>query len=177
MTNSRRLKTVPSLSDLYLHGQELSRCICFRYLGYQFNHRLSDDDTLRRQASRLYAIANNLAADLPLYLLDDSRLRKLACAYGNVYMLPLLTDSTAQSYQKLKTAHRYFITTITQYKKRETENWDTIKNIPRPENRFIYGRLRIPTLETMKHNQALGFSQRFNSYVSTLRRDPSTRSV
>ena len=103
MTNSRRLKNVPAYSDLYLHGEQLKRCICFRYLGYQFNHRLTDDDTLRRQASRLYSIANNIAADLPLHLLDDSRLRKLASAYGNVYMLPLLQDSTAQSLQKLKT--------------------------------------------------------------------------
>ena len=38
-----------------------------------------------------------------------------------------------------ETAHRYFITTVTQYKKREKTNWDYIKDMPRPENRFIYG--------------------------------------
>jgi len=118
-----------------------------------------------------------LAADLPLDLLDDSRLRKLACAYGNVYLLPILTDSTAESYQKLKTAHRYFTTLVTQYRHRETENWDLAKNIPRPENRFIYGRLRIPTLETMRSNQTIGLQKRFSDFKEIVRRQPDFRAL
>ena len=94
LTNSRKIKNVPEQSDLFLNKNRLRRCIVFKYLGYLVNHRLTDDDMLIRQAQRLYAIANNLARDLPLHLLDDSRLRKLTMSYGNVYLLPVLTNST-----------------------------------------------------------------------------------
>lgn len=168
LTQSNRLKTIPRLSLLFLKGKQLERCICFKYLGYVLNHRVTDDDSILRQARRLYAITNNILADLPLHLLDNSRLRKIATAYSNVYLLPVLSDSTHKSWQKLKTAHRYFVANVTQFYKRAKSYWNPDLGIYNAKNRYIYGRLRVPTLDTMVFNQKFRFSQRFSKYISSI---------
>ena len=89
-------------------------------------------------------------------------------AYGAVYLLPVMTESTNQSWQKLKTAHRHFVTKITQYRERDRENWNEQAGNLKPQNRYIYGRLRVPTLDTMLHNQVLGFNDRFTKYLHSL---------
>ena len=66
--------------------------------------------------------------------------------------------------QKLKTAHRYFTTVVTQYRKRDKVNWNEDSGVLNPQNRYIYGRLRVPTLDTMRHNQSISFSDRFTEY-------------
>ena len=63
-------------------------------------------------------------SDLPLHLLDDNRLRYIACAYGNVYMLPILKNvKNQQCLRKFKSAHRYLVANITQFLQR-SELWD-----------------------------------------------------
>ena len=158
------------MSNLFLNGRELERCICFKYLGYVLNHRITDDDTLRRQAKRLYAVANNIMHDIPLYLLDDSRLRKITTAYANVYLLPVLRDSSHAAWQALKSAHRYLVGNITQFFKRSPTHWNKSQKIFNAKNRYIYGRLRIPTLDTMAHNQAIRFTARYQKFLTTIQR-------
>ena len=138
------------------------RCRCL------LNHRVTDDDMLRRQAKRLFAVTNNILADLPLYLLCDSRLRKITTAYSNVYMLPVLRDSSHLAWKKLKSAHRYLVANLTQFYKRCPTHWNKTLKIFNPKNRYIYGRLRIPTLDTMLYNQSIRFSARYAKFTTSI---------
>ena len=106
--------------------------------------------------------------DLPLRLLDDVRLKKIATAYGNVYMLPVLYDTTAACMKLLRVAHRNFVSLITQFHQRSSF-WDPENNIYKAWNRYVYGRLSIPTLDTMVHNQKIGFVERRQNYVQSIR--------
>ena len=155
------------MSDVYLRGERLERCTLFKYLGYVMNHNINDHDMVERQARRLNSIANNFKRDLPLYLLDDSRLRKIAMAYGNIYMLPIMYDVTNACLKILRVAHRNFVSLITQFHQR-SEFWNPDKGIYKPWNRYIYGRLQIPTLSTMISNQAIGFRKRFDVFCANI---------
>ena len=72
LPSNHNSENIPTKSELELNGCKLDRVVCVRWLGYMLNHFLNDDNMIRRQASRLYAISNNLSSDLPLELLDDS---------------------------------------------------------------------------------------------------------
>ena len=80
-----------------------------------------------------------------------------------------MRDNTAASLLKLKTAHRYFVTKLTQYRDRDVENWGTEEGGPRrPQNRYVNGRLRIPTFDTMRINQRIQFQERFKEYITSI---------
>ena len=133
------------------------------------NQNLNDHTSIERQARRLYALANNIDSALPLNLLDDKRLKDIACAYGNIYMLPVFTKYTKAILSKLSTAHRYFIMKITQFKNRDPEHWDPDNRIYEARNRFIYGRLKIKTFDTMLINQQVKFAKRYDSFLESIR--------
>ena len=158
---------MPSESDLVLEGNNLERKICIRWLGYQLNHRLNDDDMIRRQACRLYALTNNIKAEIPLDLLEDEMLRKLTYAYGGVYMLPVLNSSTQAVLKELKTAHRYLVAELTQYYQRSPEHWDPQNGKYERGNRYMYGRLQVRTVDSMISNQLYRFQTRFHSYIKS----------
>ena len=126
---------------------------------------------IKRQVRRLYSVTNNLQADLPLPLLDDRRLREIVCAYGGVYMLPVLNDIRNQKcYRKLQTAHRYLVANLSQYYDRSTL-WDPENGKYENKTRYIYGRLGVKTLETMRCNQRLNYAKRFQNFRQSLHRN------
>ena len=165
LTDDRRIVNVPTESDLRLDGKNLERKICIRWLGYLLNHRLTDDDMIRRQACRLYALTNNIKTEIPLDLLEDDMLRKMTYAYGGIYMLPVLTSSTQAVFKELKTAHRYLVAELTQYYQRSPEHWDPLNGKYERGNRYMYGRLKIRAVDTMLSNQIFRFQRRFYCYV------------
>ena len=118
---------------------------------------------IQRQACRLNSVANNFKRDLPLYLLDDSRLRKICMAYYNVYMLPVLYDTTQAALKILRVAHRNFVSLLTQFHQR-SEFWNPEKSIFKAWNRYVYGRLSVPTFDTMLINQTINFKSRYDQY-------------
>ena len=123
---------------------------------------------IERQARRLNSLAHNFKRDLPLYLLDDARLKQIAMAYSNVYMLPVLYDATAACMKILRVAHRNFVSLITQFHQR-SEFWDPDNSVFKAWNRYVYGRLSVPTLDTMIHNQKIGFFERRRHFASSVR--------
>ena len=164
------LGDVPKKSPLKLNDKNLDRVVCIRWLGYMLNHFLSDDDMILRQAQRLYAIGNNLKRSLPLELVEDHMLRQIACAYGGVYLLPVLHNSTKVVFQRLRAAHRHFVMLITQYKER-SPNWDVTNRNFEASNRSVYGRLNVKTLDNMRLDQTDKFVHRFCDYVRTFSPD------
>ena len=167
LTDDRKMVQVPSESDLVLDGKNLERKICIKWLGYQLNHRLNDDDMIRRQACRLYALTNNIKTEIPLDLLEDDMLRKMTYAYGGVYMLPVLNSSTQAVLKELKTAHRYLVAELTQYYQRSPEHWDPQNGKYERSNRYMYGRLQIRTIDNMMSNQIYRFQDRFYAYINS----------
>ena len=81
----------------------------------------------------------------------------------------LSKNSTLAAFKVLRVAHRNFISLVTQFHQR-SEHWNPDHGIYRPWNRYIYGRLRIPTLDTMIHNQTIAFKKRFNAFCTSVRR-------
>ena len=110
------------------------------------NHFLTDSDHIQRQACRLFALTHTLSKDLPLWLLDDVWLRKLISAYGTVYLLPVLNSCTKKEFQKLKSAHRYFVEKVSQFRKRDRD-FNPEENVWNNTNSNIYGRLDLRKLE------------------------------
>jgi len=166
-----KIVSVGELSCYELFGKKLEKKVSCKYLGYTLTHRLDDDAHIERQAQRLYALANNLSSGLPLHLLDDHRLKKLASAYANVYLLPIL-EFRPKILVKLRKAHSFLIQRVTQWKEREDRaiyNPEQGKKTIR--NRYVYGRLRIKTLETMIHNQRIGFAQRYEIYCDRIKNE------
>ena len=191
MTSDLKLKYVPEKSTLTLNGLKLDRVQNVRWLGYILNHTLTDDDHIHRQSIRLNALTNNLKKELPLDLINDDMLRKLAYAYGNTYLLPCVRDTTATNLQVLKKAHRNFVAEITQYYQRSKTTYanksyyDPVTNTDKPfpywdpdnghyerGNRYLYGRLRVCTVDTMLHNQTQKFEKRYVDYIACF--DPAS---
>ena len=167
-----------------LDDKPLERTDTCRWLGYILNHRLNDNDHIKRQSTRINALTNNLKNSLPLNLLDDTMLRKLTLAYSNIYLLPLLRHCTKATFQQIRKSHRYMVAELTQYYQRsklsygkrtyldlngETQtfpHWDPDNGKYERGNRYMYGRIRIPTVNTMMMNQAQSFETRYWKYVA-----------
>ena len=157
---------IPKKASVKLNNVLLDRVVITKWLGYMLNHVLSDADHIQRQSCRLYALTHTLSKDLPLWLLDDSWLRKLIAAYSTVYLLPILTSCTKKEFQKLKSAHRYFVEKVSQFRKRDKDfdpeagNWNN-------SNSNIYGRLDLRKLEETRAYSAYSFALRFKTYVKS----------
>jgi hypothetical protein len=165
----RKILTPPEYSSLWLNGEKLLRKTETPYLGYIINQNFNDDSMINKQCRRLYCISNNLQRSLPLHLLSNSRLKKLVCAYGNIYMLPLLNNtSTLKIQAKLKKAHRDFVMYVTLFKERNPDLWDPNRGLFNDKSRFVYGNLSIKSFDTMVCNQKLNFNERFLGFVSSL---------
>ena len=124
---------------------------------------------INRQCRRLYCISNNLQRSLPLHLLSNKRLKKIACAYGNIYMLPILDNpSTMKIQSKLKTAHRDFVMYMTLFKERNPDFWDPDRGLFMNNSRYVYGNLNIKSFDTMVSNQRLKFCARFEEFCKTI---------
>ena len=156
-----------ALSDFMLYDQRLPLKGDAKLLGYRINQRLDDSDMINYQAKRLYALTNNICRGIPLHLLDDSRLRKIICAYTNIYMLPIFDNCTKATWQKLKTAHRYSVMTISQFKFRDKKNWDPDHDIFCATNHNIYGRLNLKLFDTRHIELKEKFKSRYMKYLST----------
>ena len=183
LTDNAKMVNIPKFSKLTLDNKPLERTDSCRWLGYILNHKLNDDDHIKRQSIRINALTNNLKHTLPLNLLDDSMLRKLTLAYGNIFLLPLLRHSTKETFQQIRKSHRYMVAELTQYYQRSKLSYGTRtfidsngqhQNFPHwdPENqqyergnRFMYGRIRILTINVMMTNQAKSFETRYWDYV------------
>ena len=92
-------------------------------------------------------------------------------AYYNIYMLPVLYDATQAALKVLRVAHRNFVSLLTQFHQR-SEFWNPDNNVYKPWNRYIYGRLRIPTLSTMICNQKYNFKNRFTTFSTSIQARP-----
>ena len=174
---TKRSFVPPKFSVFQLNNAALEHKSNHRYLGYMLNQKLDDHTTIERQSSRLYALANNISSALPLNLLDDRRLKSLASAYGNIYMLPIFTNYTKKILGKLTTAHRYFVAKITQFYERDPIHWDPDNGVYESKNRHIYGRLRVKTFDTMFSNQKLNFNIRYDSFLKSVIVPLAIRSV
>jgi len=128
---------------------------------------LNDDDMIRRQAQRLYALTNNFQRELPLHLLNKERLRAIVCSYGGIYMLPVIQNPSSQAIlKKLKKAHRFFVANISQFYSR-SPHWDPDNKIFEAYDRYIYGEIRSKTFATMLHNQKMQFGIRYTKYIAS----------
>jgi hypothetical protein len=161
---SKKYFKPPELSDFVLNGENLIQRSCSRYLGYETNQRLDDSDQIRRQSNRLYAVTNNIKRSIPLRLLDDSRLRKIICAYGCIYMLGAMDNYTKKVWQKLKNAHRYHTELISQFRER-SEHWNPEDSVFERKDRHIYGRLDLDKLELLRDKMERGLSDRYKQYL------------
>jgi len=186
LTDNKKLVNIPKFSKLTLNDAQLERTDHCRWLGYILNHRLNDDDHIKRQSTRLNALTNNLKTSLPLNLLNDSMLRKVTLAYSNVYLLPVLRNSTKEVFKQIRKSHRNMIAELTQYYQRskltygnrsyinsdgETvvfPHWDPENLQWERGNRFIYSRIRIPTVDSMLRNQAYSFESRYWHYIQEI---------
>ena len=166
----RKFLEPPKFSSLRLNGEKLLRKTEAPYLGYILNQRFNDDFMIRKQCRRLYCLSNNLQRSLPLHLLSNSRLKKIVCAYGNIYMLPILDNpSTLKLSSKLKTAHRDFVMYLTLFKERNPDLWDPDKGLFNNKSRYVYGRLSINSFDTMVNNQQFSFNKRFLGFLSSIK--------
>ena len=166
-TSNYALGEIPEKSDLFLNGIRLDRVTCTRWLGYQANHFMTDDDMILRQCSRLYALGNNLKKALPLELVHEKMLVKLAKAYGCIYLLPALSNSKKRVRMKLKAAHRSFVLNVTALIDRKPELFCPINLCFKISTDDLYTDQTIKTVEQMKIDQTFTFWARFRSYVST----------
>ena len=186
LTDNRKLVNIPKFSKLMLNDTPLERTDNCRWLGYILNHKLNDDDHIKRQSTRLNALTNNLRTTLPLNLINDSMLRKLTLAYGNIYLLPVLRNSTKEVFKQIRKSHRNMTAELTQYYQRSKltfgtrtylnsdgesvhfPHWDPENGQFERGNRFMYSRIRIPTVDSMIRNQARSFEARYWLYVNKI---------
>ena len=70
--------------------------------------------------------------------------------------------------QKLKSAHRYFVMNVTDFRNRHPELYNPDAGIYRTYNRYVYGFPRIKTFETMKQNHRINFTNRYDNYLKEI---------
>ena len=167
---SHKCKDPPQV-HLTLNGEKLVQNISTKYLGYHVNQRLDDSDQILNQSNRLYAITNNIANTIPIWLLEDSRLRKIISAYGGIYMLEIIDKCTKEQLQKLKNAHRYLTERISQFRERSS-HWNPDKGVFDRKDRFIYGRLRLEKFQKFRETNTLSFDKRYSDYLFNLLEGP-----
>ena len=167
---SHKCKDPPQV-HLTLNGEKLVQNISTKYLGYHVNQRLDDSDQILNQSNRLYAITNNIANTIPIWLLEDSRLRKIISAYGGIYMLEIIDKCTKEQLQKLKNAHRYLTERISQFRERSS-HWNPDKGVFDRKDRFIYGRLRLEKFQKFREVNTLSFDKRYSDYLFNLLEKP-----
>ena len=155
-------------SEFILNSQRLPLKGDAKLLGYRINQRLDDSDMINYQSRRLYALTNNISRSIPLHLLDDSRLRKIICAYTNIFMFAILGNCTKALWQKLKTAHRFSVMTFSQFKFRDKKNWDPDHNIYCSSNHNVYGRLNLKLFDDRHTELVNKFNSRYELYLNTI---------